>query len=580
MKSDKWRRRAVRGLWMLAVIWIGFVVATIWSAYGHSNRGREHLVDAQEQLSVDAITAGKTRASLVPAAREFRIAHNRLDNPAMAPAKLVPVLGRQLTSVTAMAGAAADISSFSVEATARAEAVLKKGAGSREGRIALVEDLTDIAGEADQKLARVDLGPSEALFPPLLAARQAVEKELNDARLVINRVLAAGEGLSQFLNGPRKYLVMAANNSEMRAGSGMFLSLGVLGVDKGALDIEEFGEVPDFLPAGSVPLQGDFADRWGWTEPNREWRNLAMSPQFDVTGELALRMWTVAKSEEVDGVLALDVVALRALLRATGPVVVDGQTIGESDVEKEVLHDQYLGSGGNLTGRLVRRERMGRIARAAVQMLDVGKWDPGILVDEIAKAARGRHILAWSNRPTEQKAWVASGIDGMLEENSLMISVLNRGANKLDQFLGVSAALDAEPGPNVTRVTLKLTFRNSVGEGEPEYILGFDPPRGPGAGVYNGILAVNLPGSAMNPSLGGNEKLVVSGADGPTIVYGTEILVRPGESLQVIVEFELPATQDDLVVEPSARIPAINWQFNSRRWTDTEKRRISFPQRD
>ena len=37
------------------------------------------------------------------------------------------------------------------------------------------------------------------------------------------------------------------------------------------------------LPGDGVPFSGDFADRWGWLHPNREWRNLGLSPQFDMT---------------------------------------------------------------------------------------------------------------------------------------------------------------------------------------------------------------------------------------------------------------------------------------------------------
>lgn len=579
-QTNKWRGRAIRGFLILLVIWIAMVLWMIWSAYGHSNKGREHLVEAQRQLSVDAITSGKTRTSLRPAAREFRIAHGRLSNPIMMPAKLIPVVGRQLKSLTAMSGVASDISSFGVEAAERAGVVLKKGAGTRHGRIALVESIADIAREADTKLARVDLGPSEALFPPLLSARREAESELGEARAVLGRVIAACDGLSQFLTGPSKYLVMASNNSEMRAGSGMFLSLGLLDVADGALNIGEFGDVPDFLPAGSVPIQGDFADRWGWTEPNREWRNLGMSPQFDVTGELAARMWKVARGDQVDGVLALDVVALKALLRATGPIVVDGQTISESDVEAEVLHDQYLGIGGNVAGRVVRRDRMGRIASAAVRMLDLGQWDPGKLADEIARAARGRHILAWSSRRAEQRAWMASGVDGRLEKDSLMVSVLNRGGNKLDQFLTVSADMEAAPRAGTTHVNIRLKLLNSVTEGEPQYILGLNPPLGAGAGLYRGIVAVNLPGSARSPRIGGNEKLVASGPDGPTIVYATEVTLRPGETVDLLVEFDLPKEQEGLRIHPSARIPAITWKFGSERWTDVELRRLSLSQRD
>ena len=57
-------------------------------------------------------------------------------------------------------------------------------------------------------------------------------------------------------------------------------------------------------PDDRVPLSGDVADRWGWLAPNREWRNLASSPRFDANAELAAQMWKASTGQDVDGVLA------------------------------------------------------------------------------------------------------------------------------------------------------------------------------------------------------------------------------------------------------------------------------------
>ena len=130
---------------------------------------------------------------------------------------------------------------------------------------------------------------------------------------------------AQLLQGPRNYLLLAANNSEMRVGSGAFLSVGVLSTADGSLHLGPVRSIIDFnLPDDRVPLTGDLADRWGWLEPNREWRNLASSPRFDANAELATQMWKASTGQDVDGVMAIDIDALRAMLAATGPVVVDG----------------------------------------------------------------------------------------------------------------------------------------------------------------------------------------------------------------------------------------------------------------
>ena len=47
----------------------------------------------------------------------------------------------------------------------------------------------------------------------------------------------ASKGIAQMAEGPSKYLVLAANNSEMRAGSGMLLSAGVMNMANGQFDL-------------------------------------------------------------------------------------------------------------------------------------------------------------------------------------------------------------------------------------------------------------------------------------------------------------------------------------------------------
>src|SRR5439155_12845771 len=133
------------------------------------------------------------------------------------------------------------------------------------------------------------------------------------------------DAVAGLLGGPHRYLVFAANNSEMRAGSGMFLSVGVMTTSNGTIelsDMEPTGDLP--VPPGKVPISGDLAARWGWIKPTEDFRNLMVSPRFDLMAPLAAQMWQAVGRPPVDGVLALDPIMLRAMLAATGPVDVNG----------------------------------------------------------------------------------------------------------------------------------------------------------------------------------------------------------------------------------------------------------------
>ncbi len=168
----------------------------------------------------------------------------------------------------------------------------------------------------------------------------------------------------------------------------MFLSVGELETEDDRLRLHDMRSVTSVtVPAGAVPLEGDLRDRWGWLAPNEEWRNLMLSPRFDVQAPLAARMWESAGGSPVDGVLVLDPFALQGLLRATGPVEVDGRRFSADSVVQELLHDQYLRF--TVDEREERREQLGRIGRATFDLLDAGRWSVRDLARGILPVVRG-----------------------------------------------------------------------------------------------------------------------------------------------------------------------------------------------
>ena len=97
------------------------------------------------------------------------------------------------------------------------------------------------------------------------------------------------------------------------------------------------------LPVGAVTATGDLERNWGWLLPGVDFRNLGVTPQFDVTAPLAARMWRAATGQHVDGVLAIDVAGLQQFLEATGPVRWTARPSGPPTSSSVLLHDQYAG---------------------------------------------------------------------------------------------------------------------------------------------------------------------------------------------------------------------------------------------
>ncbi|MDQ6927696.1 MAG: DUF4012 domain-containing protein [Actinomycetota bacterium] len=502
-------------------------------------------------------------------------AHDRLSGAVFAPLRLMPVVGRQLESFGRVTDAASQVGGVSADAVAAAQALAAGDHNSGPQRVQLLRGLSDIATKADARLARIGIGSGNALIWPASSAHDRLKTQLRRLRTGMQKGRAGASATADLLDGPRRYLVLAANNAEMRAGSGMFLSAGVLETGGGRFGLSDFQSTVDLrLPGDVVPLEGDLAARWGWLHPNEEWRNLGVSPRFDVTAPLAAKMWEAHGGGPVDGVLALDAEALRAVLVTIGPVAVDGQLVDATNVVERVLHGQYFQFEGDVD-QSARREELGKIAKSTVAGLEERSWNVGVLGSELGRASRGRHLMAWSSRPTEQEGWAAAGIDGAIDGNSMLVAVLNRGGNKLDRFLDVKAGLELHRSGAITHGVLRVQVRNQVPSGEPNYVSGPLPESVPRE-QYAGILAVTLPGDASGGRIDGENQLVAAGPDGPSRVVAAFFTLGKGQSRSFVVRFELSEGRDVLTVRPSGRLPAVAWSRDDSRWSDDTSRAISF----
>ena len=297
------------------------------------------------------------------------------------------------------------------------------------------------------------------------------------------------------------------------------------------------------------------------------------TPRFDVNGPEAARMWEALGYAPVDGVIAIDPLTLQAVLRATGPVEVDGRMISGDAVVDELLFHQYQRFRDR--DRSERREELGLIARAAFDALDAGKWRAAALARELARAADGRHLLAWSRDATEQRAWRTLGVDGALTPDSLVVASSNIGSNKLDRWLSVRASLDLRPAGSHTDAVLRIDVENRAPTGAAPYVVGPSPGLGVGEGVYRGLLAVTVPGRASRVVMEGVGPPPAARRDGPTQVVGAVVQLARGERRTVVVRFTLPR-RGVVRVESSARYPHVEWRAGGATWRDDRARRVAY----
>ncbi len=587
-RVDRQGRRRTRGrvrivlavVVVLVLVWGAATAVLLVRVRQHVNSGLDTLQQAKDRLSAEQLLAGKGQASLRAADQEFSSAHRLATSPILAPWSIVvPAASTNVAAIRSLTAAAEQVARIGVTAAAQGHAAVSTPAASGAQRLALLNQVAAIAAQAQHDLNDVHLGTDRFLVGPLGNARSRFLGRLDKLRTAIADTRSLALGAQELLQGPRHYLVLAANNGEMRAGSGMFLSVGVATFANGTFTMGPMVPTPTVdLPAGAVPLTGPLAELWGWLAPNQHWRGLATTPRFDETAPLAAQMWQAKTGQPVDGVLAVDPVALQALLAAQGPIDVGGQQLNGDNLVSYLLFDQYAGIPADVSDQQARLDQLSTVARSAVDSLANRPWQTSTLITQLTGVGKGRHVLAWAKDPVEQRAWVAAGISGQLHTNSLALSVMNFGGNKLDQFLNVDASVSVRGASHgTTAVHIDVALHNVVPTGVAGYISGPNPSSGAGEGVYQGVLAVNVPGVASLPTMHGVGPQIVAGIDGPTkVVADGYFHVARGETLHATIDFRLPPGYRAMQVTSSARVPPITWRFDHTTHTDTASEHLAW----
>ena len=604
--------RLRRWLWacgaLLLGVWLVAVVMLVSSALQDSRLGRASLAEfnagsATQSGSatnltglLDAVDAPasasrrKQSADLTGAAKSFEAAADTLGSAVLAPLNLLPVVGRQLRASRNLAISAAATTRSTDDAISSLSVILDEETASPNERVPTTQQIQQVLLTLQTELQAAALKPSPALIGPVNRSQKEFLSEYNNLLGAVDSAVLGTTGVLEFLQGPNKYLVLAANNAEMRAGSGMYLQTGTLEVQDGSFSLGEFLSSTSLkLEQPGATLDPKLEALWSPLQPTQEWRNLNVTPRFDESARMASEMWTAAASGNaaaesthneapVQGVMAIDVIGLKRLLELVGPVQIEGAegpiVISAENVKSELLLQQYLrGDLDSGDGQQERRSQLGLVAAAVFESFNSQPVPASELMRALQSAGSGRHLLMWSNQPTQQEGWEALGLSGKVADHDLMVSILNRGGNKLDQFLTTSSTLSAERDKEIRRVTVDVRLTNAAPRGLPRYVAGPYPETALAAGDYLGLLAVTAPLGSGNPQVTGAE-LVGTAQDGLSKVFVSRVLIPPGETLTVSVGFDLPVGWDTINVLPSARIPPMAWTAGSETWNDNRMHRV------
>ncbi len=344
--------------------------------------------------------------------------------------------------------------------------------------MAFLQDTSRDLADLRRVIDGADLGPSDHLFGQLADARLELAERLADVNDDAASYEVITRGLASFFSDST-YLVLGANNAEMQIGGGMPLSVGRVVIIDGDFELPGLAPSSSLFPVPANPVvDPDVEDRWSSLQLTNDYRKLNYSVRFDeYGGPQALTMWEADTGEPLDGVLLIDPFVLDAILSVVGAVEVEGETYAGGDTLIYLLRGQYevFDDGDDDAGDLTeeRQDRLSLIATAAVEKLSTSSWDPLELIEALRPLARGRHLLGYSNRPAEQAAWAALGIDGSTSSNSTGVALVNIAGSKLDPFLSVEVDASVESDGEEQTISYAIRLSNlAPSEGLPRYTVG------------------------------------------------------------------------------------------------------------
>ena len=445
-----------------------------------------------------------------------------------------------------------------------------------------IAGLSDVYREDRFDLAAIErLGAaSETLMTDLAAALAALsDVEIDIDSRVGRRVAATRErlaGLSEGLaraqtfmemvpsfmgaEAPKRYLLALQSPSEARGGGGLIGVYGVVSLDAGQLDLEHVGPVEELLLRRDkrIPAPRWFMDSYGpFSALEGDMRQVNLSPNFPPTARVMLETYSTAKGEELDGVIALDPLAIGELLRGTGPLRAPGwdQEINRESVRRALLHDIYRHFD-------YREREQNRYLRGLIDVfmeaLKSDDLDVAGLITGLGVAADRQHLKLFARDPYVQERIAELQVDGDYTRAGNNVQIVfnnNFAANKVDFFLKRTVHTTVLPRPDGSAsVRVVVSLRNEAPDektvlvrplnpalpfGTNHMLLGFISPRAssPGRITAEGRTVIQIPRKD---------------ADRPLTLQAVE--VAAGQTEEVVYRYEWARAWD-----PAAGLEFVLW---------------------
>jgi len=366
-------------------------------------------------------------------------------------------------------------------------------------------------------------------------------------------------------DGTRHILMIVQNNAELRTAGGISGSFVELTADKGHVALSKVASDAVFpepkKPVAEVPLS--LTKLYGPAVGTRV-QNTTIPADFAVTADLASAWWKLHAGTTPDAVLAIDPAVLAALLRATGPVTVDGVTLTPDNTVHELLVNSYLTLDEDEQDPF-----FAAVATAVFAHVTSGSADPATLVRALAQPLDEGRISLWSAKPNEQKVLTATALGGPAARHTTAgrdayaVYFNDATGSKMDSFLRTSIAVGTGQcrtdghGDVAVTVELESTAPDDAGTSLPGPMTGWGLSGTPAGDIRTIVTVAAPPGTVFDGVTVQGKTVTTAGVEDAGFPSSpVTVLLTPGQ--HKTIEFRFTAAHTGTVRPVILHTPMIN----------------------
>ncbi|MGI8773552.1 MAG: DUF4012 domain-containing protein [Actinomycetota bacterium] len=509
----------------------------------------------------EALKAGDpsgAMSELQTALEKATAAEEALRHPSARLAGVVPFTSKDMAAVEALTAAASDAA---LAGSTMSEILAELGvSGERISAAFYAEGKVDV-----ESLQRVAPRMSEAARGIFGAYNtlQAVD-EVPSLRVIAEaldstrqRLLAASESTGRVAmlfdllptalgaDEERSYLLLFQALGESRGTGGVAGLYGVLTASDGELELRNIHPYSRLGNVESTDSPAWFEQNYSFQSALTQWPQANVSPNFPAVAQTMLSMYENSSGEKLDGVLAMDPLALSLLMQGTGPIEVGELNISPQNMDELLLVESYTG----FPNSAAQNDFLAQVVTAFWDELSGTPADPEGLVTGFGEAIDRQHLKFYLDDGEEQLALSELQATGSYTGAGDMVQMLftnNYSTNKVDYFLRRSTKTEVVIMPDGTaRVDVEVTLINDAPRGEPDLLLGEGTDTLPPGG-NSSLVSLLMPAGAQAASTS------VNGEDVPLLTYQDEghpvawwlVDIPPRGRARLAFSYDLPDAVD------------------------------------